>query len=181
MSIQPNSLELLLNYIPLNTHFGLVVGCEFRGLCLLLVQIDYKKQELCTTNIEYVLNELATLCHLPKFKMISSTLLTIEITKINVLTGQNMPTKLFILQIPVSLEGQIVLRHSLELDYEHNAEDLLQFNEHLYYFPEKKCFTKMVEIDLLDGKSRLHYLDSFPLDTDRLNSRDLSVSLIKII
>jgi hypothetical protein len=141
------------------------------------VQVDYKKKEIIKTDIEYVLDELATLSHLPKVTLISSTLLAVEITKIDVLTGKNMPTKLFILQVPPSLKGQMILKHSFELKYEHDANDLLLFNENIYYFPYKKCFTKMVELNLSLGKMRLHHLDGFSLDTDQLNSRDLSVSL----
>ncbi|KAI6191945.1 hypothetical protein M3Y97_00282800 [Aphelenchoides bicaudatus] len=169
-------LEFLLNYVPFNEHFGCVIGCESkRGLCISIVQIH--KNKVDPIGIGYNLNELASICHLPVVQKIDSNLLAIQIMQIDVLTGQNMLPRLFILQIPFERTGNIRLKHSIQLLYENETTKLLLHKEDkLYYFPVKKQFDKLVQIDLKTGDSYLKQLDSFPLLLDAVNSRDIRVT-----
>lgn len=168
-------LEFLLDYVPFDLHHGCLVGCESkRGLRLLLTQLN--KNQLTSTGIEYNLNELATMCHLPVVHKIDSNLLAIEITRIDVLTGQNMLPNLFILKIPFEKNGHILLKRDIQLFYENETNSLLLKDEKLYYFPVKKRFDKLIQVDLKTGDSFLKYLSAFPLPIDAANSRHINVS-----
>jgi hypothetical protein len=64
---------------------------------------------------------------------------------------------------------------SIELLYENKTNTLLLKDDKLHYFPAKKQFDRLVQVDVKTGVSRLEYLFGFPWSLEAINSRDLNV------
>lgn len=160
-------LEFLLDYVPFGDMSGCLIGCESKnGMRMLFVGIDAKRAEFTTTGIDCNLNELPTLCHLPEVYRLNKNLLAVEITGIDVSTGQNRLPRLLVLKI----SDEITLKKSIELTYENRTNAIILWEEKLHYFPSRREFDKMVEVDMTSGESRLRCLNRFPMPTEKSHS-----------
>ncbi|KAI6205125.1 hypothetical protein M3Y94_00757100 [Aphelenchoides besseyi] len=158
--------ECFLNYVPITNTRGCLVRCISQvGLRISVVDVNLKVATFEPTNLHYDL-KLQHLTHIPRF-MTFDQFLAIEITSINVASGQDEVPKMFLFDVPLNQSSQFTFKDPIPLVYG-NATAIYAGNSRICYFPRDSNFCNLVAINLIDGQTTITPTNDFPFTSDEL-------------